>query len=207
MEHIKDIIFDLGGVIIGLDTGRTIRALADLTNKSEDEVLRIFHSDDHFLRYEKGQLSDDQFREFVNTLARKPLGVEAIDDAWNAMILDFFSPTIDLLRELKTKYKIHLLSNTNNIHMTCVRKKIADTDIPPFAEIFHNDFYSHEIGMRKPDTEIFEFVVEKGGMTPNSTLFLDDNLDNLKGAAQLGIDIFHVRQLADVSDYFNGQKA
>ena len=207
MENIRDIIFDLGGVIIGLDTSKTISAMAQLVERPEDEVLQIFRNDERFLYYEKGQMSDQEFRAFIGELADKSFGLEAIDAAWNAMILDIPSATIDLLRRLRTKYKVHLLSNTNGIHLDFVHKKLNQIGLNSFTEVFDNEFYSHKIGMRKPDQEIYEFVLNKGGMTANSTLFLDDNLDNLKGAALLGINTFQIKQLTDVINYFNGQKA
>ncbi|MEM9297555.1 MAG: HAD family phosphatase [Bacteroidota bacterium] len=203
-HKIQDIIFDLGGVIVGLDTSRTIAAIARLTGVSEDEAFSIFESDKRFKEYEMGKITDEEFRNFIRDITTESLTDLAIDEAWNAMILGFPQVHLDLLNHLRKHYKIHLLSNTNNIHLEYMTNKLMEADAGGFSDYFDNEFYSHKMGMRKPNIDIYTSVLSEGGMNAESTLFLDDNLDNLKGAHSLGINVYHVKKLTDTVSFFNG---
>ena len=203
-QGVRNIIFDLGGVIIGLDTSRTLMRLAELLDIRYDEMSRIFYQDVRFKEYETGNLTDQQFRDFIRTLGSVPIPDAAIDEAWNAMILDIPREQMDLLRMLRSDYSIYLLSNTNAIHLNHVKTKLPVDDASFFNEVFNKTYYSHLIGMRKPDHEIYEYVLKDQNMPGEETLFFDDNTDNISGAQAVGIHTFHVKDLADVITYFHG---
>lgn len=202
-RNIKNLIFDLGGVIINLDTQLTIKAFADLTGNSLEEVIKFSATEPAFQLYEKGQISDADFRATIRTLTSKPLDDNSIDKAWNAMILDLPMERIKLLRSLKESYNIFLLSNTNNIHMECVNDVRVTASVESFDQLFHNDYYSHIMGKRKPDAEIFEQVLEENSLNPDETLFLDDNNHNIIGASKLGIKTLHVTSPNLLFEYFD----
>ena len=203
LSKIENIIFDLGGVIIGLDTARTVSEMARLVGISEDEAFTVFQSDEHFKRYETGHISDEEFRSFIRSLSNRSISDEEVDFAWNAMILDIPDEHYSLLQDLSKVYRVHLLSNTNNIHLKYVNDKISSTGMGNLSDYFELDFYSHLMGLRKPNVEIFERVLEEGKMNASSTLFLDDNLDNLSGARGSGIQTLHVAQLSDTLRFFH----
>ena len=192
--EIKNIIFDLGGVIINLSTQTTVKQFAKLGGITEEEVnLRMMQSKE-FHDYEKGLISDARFRELVRDMLAANASDAEIDRCWNAMLLDIPIERIQLLERLKTRYRIFLLSNTNEIHFNCfseiVNQMTGKTSLDLY---FEKAYYSHRMKMRKPDREIYDFVLAENKLNPTHTIFLDDNLANLKGAEQCGIKTFHVQ--------------
>jgi len=192
-SRIKNIIFDLGGVILNLSVDSTLRKFAEHSNLPVDKVIGIYHSRPEFLAYEKGEISNDEFRVALREIFGISTLDTQIDECWNAMLGDIPKERIELLRDLKSKYKTYLLSNTNAIHLDCftgiVKKAHGIESLDP---LFHKAYYSHLMKMRKPDPEIYEYVLKENGLKANETIFLDDNLANLKGAASVGIETFHV---------------
>lgn len=202
----KNLIFDLGGVIINLDSSLTIKAFAALTGNTAEDVIKFTQNEEAFHLYEKGLIDDHDFRNAIRALADSQLDDAAIDKAWNAMILDLPIERIELLRQLKKKHNVYLLSNTNTIHMECVNEVRSSANIEPFNQLFHYDYYSHLMGKRKPDLDIFEQVLEENGLDPSETLFLDDNYDNINGASKLGINTLHVTSPQLIFEYFDERK-
>jgi len=192
-SRIKNIIFDLGGVILNLSVDSTLRKFAEHSNLPVDKVIEIYHSRPEFLAYEKGEISNDEFRTALREIFSITTLDTQMDECWNAMLGDIPKERIDLLRELKSKYRTYLLSNTNAIHLDCftgiVKKQHGIESLDP---LFHKAYYSHLMKMRKPDPQIYEYVLKENGLKANETIFLDDNVANLKGAASVGIETFHV---------------
>ncbi|WP_155182098.1 HAD family hydrolase [Fulvivirga lutimaris] len=199
----KNLIFDLGGVIINLDTSLTIKAFAKLSGRSLEEVITFSEEEPSFHLYEKGQITDADFRTAIRALTSKQLDDNSIDEAWNAMILDLPIERIKLLRSLKERHNIYLLSNTNSIHMECVNDVRKKAGIESFDQLFHYDYYSHIMRKRKPDADIFEQVLQENNLDPKQTLFLDDNYDNINGASNLGINTLHVTSPNLLFEYFH----
>lgn len=203
LSRIENIIFDLGGVIIGLDPSNTVNEMARLTQISNEEALATFQSDEHFLLYEIGHISDEEFRNFIRSFSKVSISDEAIDAAWNAMILNIPEEHYTLLNDLSNTHRVHLLSNTNSIHLEYVNQKITVAGKGSLSDYFEMDFYSHLMGIRKPNAEIFQRVLLEGKMNASRTLFLDDNLDNLTGAQQVGIRTQHIEQLTGTLKFFH----
>lgn len=175
-------------MIIGLDTFKTTQAFADLSNLTTNEVKQKFESSSFFLDYEKGKISDPEFRAMIRSLLKINATDSEIDRAWNAMLLDFHPEKLKLLQEMKTEYKTYLLSNTNSIHLEEVNQILhKSTGFKSLDFYFHKSYYSHLLGMRKPDQEIFKHVIIENNLNPADTIFLDDNESNLSGAISLGI--------------------
>ena len=201
---IRHIIFDLGGVIVDLDTSLTVQQLAQMMGSPYEKALDLFHHDDRFKQHEKGELSDDGFREFIRGQAADEVSDEMIDQMWNAMILDLPGERIQLLKGLGKQYPLYLLSNTNDIHLDYVMPKLAANGIGSFGELFDTEYYSHRVGMRKPDPEIYEYVLKDRNIEASETLFFDDNPDNIRSAQSLGIQTFHVNHPNEIITWFNG---
>ncbi len=185
---LKNIVFDLGGVIIDLDVERTIHAFAKLAGKSISEIQQAYTQHPEFLMYEKGELTDDQFR----TALRKILNIHAadhdIDLCWNAMLVDLPKPKLDLLESLKQEYTVTVLSNTNNIHLEYINNcMLHGNQFQSLDSFFHHCYYSHQVGKRKPEPEIYRQLLDETSFNPKQTLFLDDRLENLEAAAAFGI--------------------
>lgn len=190
---IKNIIFDLGGVILNLSVDSTLRKFSELSGYPPDKVIELYHARPEFLAYEKGLITNDEFRKFLRSLFELKSTDLELDGCWNAMLGDIPAERIELLRELKSRYRTYLLSNTNAIHLDCfsgiVKKGHGIESLDP---LFHKAYYSHLMGMRKPHADIYEYVLNENGLKAGETIFLDDNLANLQGAASVGIQTFHV---------------
>ena len=192
-HEIKNLIFDLGGVIINLDVTRTHQAFADLAECPIEEVKSKISSQEFFNEYEKGSLDDNEFRTHLRTLLNRNITDAQLDAAWNAMLLDIPSEKYQLLMKLKSSYRVFLLSNTNNIHLQAVNKIVFnDTGQTGLGYYFHRDYYSHLMKMRKPDPEIFHRVLVENNLIAKETYFLDDNLENIEGAKSLAIQTVHI---------------
>lgn len=191
---IKNIIFDLGGVILNLSVDSTLRKFSRISGHPVDKVMETYHSRPEFLAYEKGEITNDEFRKSLKDIFGITSTDLELDQCWNAMLGDIPVERVDLLRELKAKYKTYLLSNTNAIHLECfggILKK-SGANLDSLEPLFHRTYYSHLMKMRKPDAGIYEYVLRDNGLKAAETIFLDDNVANLKGAASVGIQTFHV---------------
>lgn len=196
-------IFDLGGVIINLNTQLTIQAFAEITGKSIESIVDFSQSHPIFHAYEKGEVTSEEFRAVIRSISEKELSTTLIDEAWNAMILDLPSQRIELLQSLQKKYDTYLLSNTNYIHMERVNQVRLDSGHLSFDQLFTKDYYSHLMGKRKPNADIFEQVLEENNLSAASTVFFDDNIDNIRSAEKLGIQTLHVTSPQVMMNYFN----
>ncbi len=191
---IKNIIFDLGGVIINLSVEKTHQAFGALSGMSVEEIKSIVHQGAYFHDYERGLISDAEFRMHLRQSLNLQVSDAQLDAAWNAMLLDIPMERIDLLVRLKEKFSIYLLSNTNNIHLQSFNGIVQNlTGQSAIDNYFHRTYYSHLLKLSKPDVAIYNHVLLQNSLEPESTIFLDDNKDNLIGANKAGIKTFHVQ--------------
>lgn len=188
MSEIKNIIFDLGGVIINLDIPKTIAEFNKLSGRPFEAIYTQLQQTPIFDDFDKGQISEEKFFEEIKRLLQVAVTKEQLLNAWNAMLLDFPLRRLELLKSLKTKYRLFLLSNTNETHVTEFEKQLhrihGYKNLEPF---FEKVYYSCLINMRKPDVEIFEFVLRENKLEPEETLFIDDSPQHIEGALQTGI--------------------
>ena len=193
MKKIKNIIFDLGGVIMNLDVPRTIKAFKEIgiNNIVNDTGHHYQHS--FFYDFEIDLIYEDQFLESLQKLSNKTAEFTEIKEAWNAMILDIPEDRIDFLKSLKENYNLFLLSNTNSIHQLKYLNDFEDKYKYSFNNLFQKVYYSHEIGIRKPDEKVFQFILEDSRLIPEETLFVDDSLENINSADKFDINTFHIK--------------
>lgn len=203
LQGIKNIIFDLGGVIINLSVEKTYQSFATLSGLMLQEVKELVNQSAFFHEYEKGLISDMEFRNHLRGLLQMNVDDTQLDNAWNAMLLDIPIERIRLLERLKGQFNLYLLSNTNNIHLQSFNKQVFQlTGFPSLDQYFHNAYYSHLIRMKKPDVEVYEYVLQNNNLHPQETIFLDDNPENLAGAKKAGIKTFHVQQPDQIFSLF-----
>ena len=198
---IKALIFDFGDVFLNLDKAATSRELKRLKIPEFTEQLLRLNEE-----YEKGLLTSE---EFISAYQREFEFLEPHDftKSWNAILLDFPQYRLDFLKKLtkEGKYKLILLSNTNNIHIDWVKENV------PFFEEFKNCFdafyLSQEINLRKPDASIYEFVLRNHQLEPHEALFIDDTPANTEAAAKIGIHTWNINPAEeDVTDLFRIKK-
>ncbi len=201
---VEAILFDLGGVIININYHLTKKAFENLGVLNFDLLFNKAKQNQLFDQLEKGEISAIDFYEQIRTIAKINLSNEEIKTAWNAILLDIPEQRIELLQHLSKKFRLFLISNTNSIHVDAFTNQLLlQFGKNPFPEIFEKVYYSSEIGKRKPDADIFNFVLEQNALTNNRCLFIDDSPQHIEGAAACGIPSFHLRDGADILNLFN----
>ncbi len=204
MRNLKNIIFDLGGVILNIDAQLTFDAFKELgLNGSFQEKKEAM---DFFFNLEKGHSTPGAFRNFIRQLIGSPVSDEEIDAAWTAMLLDIPAERISYLEDLRNNFRIFLLSNTNEIHRLKFHKTFEENFGYPLDQLFERNYYSHEMGLRKPDREIFKQVLEQNRLIASETLFIDDSEENVIAAKSVGIrglSILPGTLLETLPDYLN----
>lgn len=201
MKKVHNIIFDLGGVFINLDFQKTTQAFQQLGIQNFQQFFSQNHSNDLFIALETGKISANEFFE----LLRKTTGINAdnqtITDAWNAMLLNFPPERIEWLNKINKQYPVYLFSNTNIIHYNCFMQLFQrDVGMQNFNEQFLKAYYSHEMGMRKPDADGFEYILQQNNLKPEETLFIDDTVANINTAKALGFQTIHLTAPQTVLD-------
>lgn len=190
--EIKNIIFDLGGVLLNLDFVGSRHAFIKLGIPQIDDLFRNTQEDSFWKQYETGRLDDGQFVAAARKLALNGTSDEDIIMAWNSMLLDFPKERVELLDSLKNKYRLFLFSNTNSLHLQCFHKTFREVHGREMESLFEKAWYSHVINRRKPDVEAFRFIVEDSGLQAAETLFIDDSLSNVEGARRAGLQAKHL---------------
>ena len=202
LKGVKNIIFDLGGVILNVDYNLTATAFKEIGVTNFDEIYSQAKQNQVFNSLETGDLSPEEFRDYIKDILPGLIDRD-IDNAWNAMLLDLPKKRITTLKNLKQRYRLFLLSNTNTIHITAFRKIIsASFDENIFDAIFEKQYYSSEIGLRKPNFDCFQFVLEENKLLASETLFIDDSVQHVEGASKLGIKTHHIIPEEDITTLF-----
>ena len=193
LKNIQNIIFDLGGVILNIDYNLATQALRQFSSFQKDVEFSQKQQSELFDAYEKGEISSAEFRQQLREHYRINATDDQIDEAWNAMLLDFPQERINLLQALGSKYRLFLLSNTNEIHMLRFNQIANESfSIPSLDSLFEQVYYSHLIGMRKPDDIVFETILNQNGLKAEETLFIDDSIQHIESAQKLGIKTLHL---------------
>ncbi len=185
---IKNIIFDLGGVLLNIDFQKTMDAFKKLGADNINEIFSGYSQYYFFDAFEKGLISPKEFRNEIRKFLKQNSTDEMIDEAWNAMLLDFPTERINFLLSCKNKYRTFLLSNTNAMHFPVYNKQLKEKfHINDLSDLFEKAYYSYRLGLRKPEKEIFEIVLKENNLNPEETLFIDDSPINIATADKLGI--------------------
>ena len=201
MNNIDTLIFDFGGVIINLDYSKPVnefKKLGILDSKklySKKEQTKLFDS------LECGQISDENF---LNEIRKKSNtnDLELIKKAWNSILLNIPKGRVHLLKKLSSKYKIFLLSNTNSIHLKEIISSYGEKKWKNFISIFNEVYFSNQIGMRKPNEDVFFYIIKKNKLDVSKTLFIDDSPQHIKTAKKIGFETYHLTNSEDIISLF-----
>ena len=200
---IKNIIFDLGGVIFDIRSENVPEAFARLGVRDFDKLYTQQAQSDAIDLFEEGRMSVPEFRDYVRSIAGGvPLTDQQIDDAWNAIMGDIPEARVEMLQELRKKYRIFLFSNSNKLNCDQFRvdmRKKFGYDI--FETLFEKAYFSHEIHYRKPHVEAFEFILRDAGIKPEETLFIDDTVRHVEGAKKCGLHTHLLAKDEEIVDY------
>jgi len=192
-KSIRNIIFDLGGVILNIDPQLTVDAFRKLGWQGFYEENNQLNGKELFYSLESGNSSQETFRDNVRKNIGSQKSDKEIDAAWTAMILDIPADRIRYLEELKKSYRIFLLSNTNEIHRIKFHREFETDFGYSLYDLFERNFYSHEMGMRKPNPQIYIQALTEAGLVPKETLFIDDMIENTEAAKTLGMKVLHIQ--------------
>ncbi len=202
---INNILFDFGGVILNINHKLTEDAFRELGIENFEQLYSQAVQNQLFDKLEKGQISPGEFREEIRKIYY--LTDPQIDKAWNAILLDIPEERIKVLEAVKNNYRTFLLSNSNAIHydvyMAELKEKYGYED---FSPLFEKVYFSFQIGKRKPDNEIFEFVLKENNLIPEETLFIEDSIQHIKSAAGLGIQTYLLEPNEEISGLFTNGK-
>lgn len=194
-SKIKNIIFDLGGVILDIDENVVYKEL----EKMGINTTELAHSKEFIeimSKFDTGIYTAPTFRKKMKSL----LGLEKMtdqkfDSIWNAMLLDIPRERIEAIEKVKKHYKIFLMSNSNVIHYDLyVRDLQLRFGYNEFDELFNKSYFSFAEHLEKPDPRFFELILDHEGLQPEETLFIDDTAANIEAAKSLGINTYHIRR-------------
>lgn len=197
---INTIIFDFGDIFINLDKQATIDGLKKLGLKEWNEDLNQLN-----IQFEKGQISREDF--LLGFQKQMPnASLDEILDAWNAILLDFPLQRLEFLQKLSKKYRLFLLSNTDSIHIETFERENGISFYSDFYQCFEKVYFSFEMGMRKPDAEIYSYLLKNHELSAKHTLFVDDKKENTDAAVELGINVWNLQVgQEDVTNLFDKQ--
>ncbi len=199
---IKNLIFDFGDVFLNLDKPGAMKNALDLfqIETLTDEMVAIN------CLYEQGLISTSEFMDYY-IIYFPHISQQDIIDIWNYVLLEFPKYKLDFLQNLhnQNNYKLILLSNTNELHIEWVKNKVPF--YVEFKNCFEKFYLSHEINLRKPDKEIFEFVLNENKLIPSETLFIDDTKENTDAANQIGFHTWNIDETSqDIVNLFTIKK-
>jgi len=187
MSKLKNIIFDLGGVLINIDYQRTEDAFIRLGYDNFHAMYSQFTADEVFRKLETGMISNEDFYRVISRAHAGDIAEKEIKRAWNSMLLDWRKESLDFLEQISSRYRIYLLSNTNAIHSEEFHRTLKEqTGRESIDPLFIKAYWSHKINLRKPNADVFEFVTKDAGILPGETLLVDDSENNIQMAAELG---------------------
>jgi FMN phosphatase YigB (HAD superfamily) len=200
----RNIIFDLGGVVLNLDYNKTV---LEYKQHIKDLNESVFFGKENqlsfFSDYEVGRISTVDFIKKFNEYYSLKITDEEFHRCWNAMIFDFPMSRILLIKRLRDSgKKILLLSNINELHEQAVEESYKSLGIgDKFFDCFDKVYYSHRIGLRKPNQEIFDFVVRDTKIEKHETIFIDDSLHHVEGSRKYGIDAIHLEKPTSIESH------
>ncbi|GHV47676.1 D-ribitol-5-phosphate phosphatase [Bacteroidia bacterium] len=197
MSAIKNIIFDLGGVIIDLDQQCAVKRFEELGIADAKNLLDPYEQKGLFLDLESGRIDLPGFCRELSRYAGKELPEEAVSHAWMGFIVDVPQYKLDYILELRKAYKVCLLSNTNPVVLDWAKTSAFSKAGKPITAYFDKIYASYEVGITKPDVRIFELILKNNVFLPSETLFVDDGEKNIAVGKSLGMLTYQPKNKED----------
>ena len=192
-HNIKNIVFDLGGVVLDIDYRLTLDAYRSLGVKDLEKIYTLKDQTELFNKLDCGTITVPDFIAELRKLIALPLTDAQIVWAWNALLLPWNMDRMRLLEQLASTYNVYLLSNTNKIHFDVYNRQLVElTGGKLLVDYFSKAYFSFDMGMRKPNLEIFELVLADSHLKAEETLFIDDSPKNTEAASKLGIVAYNL---------------
>ena len=191
MKKCKAIIFDLGAVILNINYQNTIDEFTKLGVNNAATFYSKKVQTNLFNQIETGMISSNEFLKALQK-ETKNANINQVEKAWNAMLLDLPEERIQLIEKLKNNHSIYLLSNTNAIHIDAIKKQLGKRKWLAFCKLFDKMYLSHELGLRKPDVKIFEYILKEQKLKAEEVFFIDDSPQHIARAKKIGIHCHHL---------------
>lgn len=201
-SKIKNVVFDLGGVLINLDFDNCLNAFRKAGFQDIEKQACQFRGKGFFFQFELGEISPEEFRKAIRKEVSEALSDHEIDDMWNLMLLDIPREKLDLLLKLREHYMVYLLSNTNRIHWDYACEQMFCYRGFRVNDFFEDIFLSFEMHKAKPEKDIYEQMMKEANILPEETFFIDDSAINCQAAISLGIQSYHYHIGEDLSSLF-----
>ncbi|MBQ6186544.1 MAG: HAD family phosphatase [Prevotella sp.] len=196
-NEIKNIVFDLGGVLVGLDGQRCIKAFEAIGCGDVANYVKEHRVEDLFLEQELGRITSAEFCDEVRRICQCDATDEQISWAWNELLTPISDEKLNMLAMLSGRDRVFLLSNTNDIHWQKSAKDFFHCNDDRCRKYFEKLFLSYEIHLAKPQREIFEYVRDVARIEPEETIFIDDSVKNCESAAAVGYNVIHEQSGTD----------
>lgn len=201
-KNIRHIILDFGGVILNLDYKKTEQAFIDLGIADFANRYSQLQQTEIFDRLETGVVDKAEFIKELKTITGEAITDQQVITAWNAMLLDIPLRRLQILQQLQLHFDMFLLSNTNEIHEEAFNEILrAQCGFKSMGVFFDKVYYSHRVGMRKPNKEIFQLILDQNSLNPEKTLFVDDSPQHIEGAKALGIQTIFLEPGMTIEDH------
>ena len=200
-NKITTLIFDLGGVLVNLDWNRCVSNFKKIGIEEMAGLLSVTLQTGFVLDYEKGLITDAEFRDKLREYSSQTLTDEQIDEAWTSFLVDIPSEKLELLMKLKKKYRILMLSNTNNLSFSYCANHMFNVNGYTLSDYFDTCYLSNHMHLCKPDAPIFEELLRDSALKAEECLFLDDGIHNIKAAEQLGFGVEFIKPYSKVAEW------
>lgn len=199
---IKNIVLDFGGVLIDIDYHATINAFQELGIENFEALYSQAQQEDLFNKFETGKISSQYFINQLLDKIGKGISPNEVVKAWNAMLGDVHRENIEAVETIKANgYRVYLLSNTNDIHIQVAFDRWKKLPVTQAYDLFNHIFLSQEVGMRKPDDEIFQLVLNELSASPEEVLFVDDSIQHIETANRMGIQTHLLEDINSLSSF------
>jgi putative hydrolase of the HAD superfamily len=199
MPQFKNLIFDIGNVIVDIDYAVPVREFQKLAITDFSTIVSYSKQHHIFDQFEKGQISVPDFHSELRRFLRPDVTDEQILAAWNSILLEYPKRKFDLLQQLKNNYRVFALSNINETHVKAIDEAVKERfGATAFSDYFHTAYYSNEVGTRKPEKEIYELVIAKENLNPTETFFVDDKPENVEAAKQSGLQAYELKHPSEL---------
>jgi putative hydrolase of the HAD superfamily len=193
MTPVKNIIFDLGNVLYDIDFEIMYKRFHELGIPNFENHFTLNQSDPLFFDLEKGFIDEVTFCSRFNQLYNLSLNKDQIIEAWNSLLIGFREKSLDWLKSNQSNFSLFLYSNTNQPHQDYFLAQYTREIGGDFNALFKKPYYSHEMGMRKPDPASFQYILDQKGLIAAETLFIDDNEPNIAAAASVGLQVLNLQ--------------
>ena len=204
MSEIKNLLLDLGGVVLNVDYHKMVDVFKEYGIMDFDKHFTQAKQVEIIDKFEEGKCSIEEFRNGIRDLVKVDLTDAQIDKAWFSMILDLPKERIELIGLLKLKYNVYLFSNTNELHIELLKKRYEEEfgfDI--FQMLFTKAYFSNEIKMRKPHPESFQWLLNDAEIKAEETLFIEDSPQHIEGAKKVGLNTYWLTGGETINDLYD----